>query len=100
MKALTLFLSICGLFYAQQGPLTDSKIMGLAQAGVSQAELIRMVSAAEEIDFDLRPVATEAMAKAVVSVPVIRAMAARENGESVPLPAERPSPPSARLSPL
>jgi hypothetical protein len=54
--------------------------MGLAQAGVSQGELIRMVSAAEEIDFDLRPVATDAMMKAGVSGNVIRAMAARESG--------------------
>jgi hypothetical protein len=56
--------------------------MGLAEAGVSEAELLRMVRTAQEIEFDLRPVATDAMMKAGVSAQVIRAMAAREMGTS------------------
>jgi hypothetical protein len=80
MKRLAMALSLCGLVYAQQGSLTDARLMGLAQAGVSEAELVRMVGAAQEIEFDLRPVATDAMMKAGVSAQVIRAMAAREFG--------------------
>ena len=85
MKPLVLALSVCGLLCAQQPALTDARLMGLAEAGVSEAELIRMVGAAQEIEFDLQPVATDAMMKAGVSAQVIRAMAAREKGKSVKL---------------
>jgi hypothetical protein len=39
-----------------------------------------MVATAPKIDFDLQPVATDAMMKAGISEDVIKAMAARENG--------------------
>lgn len=86
MKPALLAVVSCAAIFARQtsGPLNDSRIMGLAQAGVSQAELIRMVGAAQQVDFDLRPVATGALAKAGVSEDVIRAMAARESGSGVP----------------
>src|SRR5437773_1958569 len=74
-------IMLAGCIFAQQSTtLSDSKIMGLALAGVSEAELIRMVSTAQSFDFDLRPESTEAMMKSGVSEQVIRAMAARENG--------------------
>jgi hypothetical protein len=88
-------LFAAGLFaqQPQQAALTDSKLMGLAQAGVSEAELLRMVATAPQFDFDLRPVAADAMMKAGVSENVIKAMAARENG------APMPSVPAASVAP-
>src|SRR6476469_5945468 len=97
MKRLSLALSVCGLLCAQQPALTDGRLMGLAQAGVSEAELLRMVGATQEIEFDLRPVATDAMMKAGVSDRVIRAMAAREKGEPVKLDSIS-TPPRQRLA--
>lgn len=83
MKRFALVLSLCGILHAQQGALTNARLMALAQAGVSEAEMVRMVGAAQEIEFDLRPVATDAMMAAGVSPQVIRAMATREKGEPV-----------------
>ena len=70
------------LFAQQPQPtaLTDSRIMALAQAGVSEAELLRMVSTAPKFEFDLQLAATDTMLKAGVSERVIQAMAAREAG--------------------
>ncbi len=86
VKLLVVVLAATFFALAADGPLTDSKIMGLAQAGVSEAELIRMVGAAPQIEFDLRPIATDAMMKAGVSENVIRAMAAREGGAAATVP--------------
>jgi hypothetical protein len=83
MKRLALALSVCSLLCAQQGPLTDGRLMGLAQAGVSETELLRLIATAPSIDFDLRPVSTDALMKIGVSENVIKAMAARESGQSI-----------------
>jgi hypothetical protein len=48
-----------------------------------------MVATAPKIDFDLQPVATDAMMKAGISEDVIKAMAARENGGTVRISAEK-----------
>jgi hypothetical protein len=93
---LAILLPVC-LLAQQQSALTDSKLMGLAQAGVSEAELLRMVSSAQNIDFDLRPESTQAMMKAGVSEDVIKAMAGRESGAVAPL-ASGPAPATVALS--
>jgi hypothetical protein len=57
----------------------------LVVAGVSEAEVIRVIQTAPRIDFDLRPASTDALLKVGVSEDVIKAMAARESGEGVPV---------------
>jgi hypothetical protein len=76
-KLLFLLMPVCLL--AQQPVLNDQRIMMLAQSGVSETELLRLVATAPDIDFDLRPVSTDAMMKIGVSQNVIKAMAARES---------------------
>lgn len=77
-------LGLCTCLVAQQarGPLTDQKVLDLVTAGVRPAEVIRIIQTAPAVDFDLRPVSTDALMKAGVSEEVIKAMAARENGAS------------------
>jgi len=88
-KLLFLVIPVCLL--AQQAVLNDQRIMMLAQSGVSEAELLRLIATAPKIDFDLRPVSTDAMMKTGVSENVIKAMAARESGQSVPVyPQQKP----------
>lgn len=82
MKAAFTFVIICSLACAEQAVLTDNRITTLAETGVSEAEIIRLVMSAPKIDFDLRPTATDAMMKSGVSENVIKAMAARESGSS------------------
>ena len=75
---------ICLSAQQAQGPLTDQRIMSLVGAGVSTNEILRIIGTAPEIDFQLSPVATDAMMKAGVSAQIIRAMAARESGTVAP----------------
>ncbi|MGI9073357.1 MAG: hypothetical protein ACR2JB_19075 [Bryobacteraceae bacterium] len=63
-----------------QGPLINSRIGDLVLAGVSQSEIIRIISSAPSVNFDLRPASTDALLKVGVSEDIIKAMAARENG--------------------
>ena len=83
-KLLFLVIPVCLL--AQQAVLNDQRIMMLAQSGVSEAELLRLIATAPKIDFDLRPVSMDAMMKTGVSENVIKAMAARESGGPSPIP--------------
>jgi len=76
-------VSICLFGQQAQGPLTDQRISDLVTAGVSSPEVIRIIASAPEIEFDLRPEATAGLMKAGVSVEIIKAMAARENGGTV-----------------
>jgi hypothetical protein len=101
MKTLSLGVFAVALLYGQKSPetLTDSRIMGLVQTGVSEAELLRLVSTAPKFDFDLQPVATDAMMKVGVSEEVIKAMAARESGSSVPVSAQPVSQPRENRMP-
>jgi hypothetical protein len=66
-----------------QGPLTNERIGGLVLAGVSQAEIIRIISSAVAVNFDLRPNSTDELLKVGVSEDIIKAMAARESGAPV-----------------
>jgi hypothetical protein len=54
--------------------------MTLAMAGVSASEILRIIDTASETDFQLNPVANDAMMKAGVSEQMIKAMAARQSG--------------------
>jgi hypothetical protein len=84
--SLAMFL---GLLQAQdRPPLTNQRIYDLYTAGVSQLEIIRIISGAPKIDFNLQPAETDALMKAGVSDYVIKAMAARESGAPIPPPRE------------
>lgn len=97
MKPMSTLVITCGLLCAQQVTLTDSRLMELAQTGVSETEMLRLVNTAPTIDFDLRPAATEAMVKAGITENVIKAMSARENG-STPGGTPNPSNPSGSVT--
>jgi hypothetical protein len=64
-------------------PLNDQRIVDLVSMGVSQTEIIRIISSAQKFDFDLRPISTAAMLNAGVSEDVIKAMAAKTNGQPI-----------------
>ena len=73
--------SVC--LSAQQGPLSaidDRRVAQLLQNGVRQDEIIRLISTAPQVNFDLTPAAMDGLMKAGVSEDVIKTMAARENG--------------------
>lgn len=72
-------------------PLTDQRIVELVHLGVSQAEILRMIETAPQFDFDLRPVSTDAMLKGGVSEKIIKAMAARQDGDQKDLSASNNS---------
>jgi len=108
MKTLRVVLSATLLaitLSAQQqspGPLNDQRIADLVAMGVSQQEILRIIATAPKIDFDLRPVSTDALLKLGVSEDVIKAMAARESGapvESHPVRALPPPPTKAASVP-
>ena len=85
----------CAIVSAQQNQLTDQGIVTLVQSGVSQAEVIRVISNARNFNFDLRPVSTDWMLKAGVSEDIIRSMSARQNNRSVEAPEAVTSPKTA-----
>lgn len=102
MKTLWISLLFSSVLLAGERTLTDPSVMGLAQAGISEAEILRLIATAPQVSFDLRPAATDAMLNAGVSEAVIRAMAARENGGAVSTvspPTSGPNEPEARLAP-
>ncbi len=80
----TLLGIVCIPAFTQQaqGPLTDQRIVDLALAGVSQREIIRIVSSAPEVTFVLSPLQEQAMMNAGVTEDIIKAMAARESGSA------------------
>jgi hypothetical protein len=80
MKLLLFSLVLSACAFAQQapGPLTNAGVGGLVLAGVPASEVIRVIATAPRIDFDLRPVSTDALLKVGVSEEIIKAMAARE----------------------
>lgn len=83
LKQIAACLLVCCSAFAQSGPPNDQRVMELVRLGVSQTEILRMIATAPEVDFDLRPVSTDAMMKIGVSEEIIKAMAARLNGTSV-----------------
>src|SRR3984885_9334780 len=87
----------CAIVSAQQNELTDQGIITLVQSGVSQAEVVRVISKAQNFNFDLRPVSTDSMLKAGVSEDIIRAMSARQNNRPVEV-AEAVTPPNVPQS--
>jgi hypothetical protein len=76
---LAALLSSGSLAQRPPGRMNDQRIVDLVGMGVSEQEIIRMISAADKFDFDLRPVSTDAMMNAGVSEELIKAMAARES---------------------
>ncbi len=80
-----------GLLQAQdRPPLTNQRIYDLYAAGVSQQEIIRVIATAPKIDFNLQPAETDALMKAGVSEDIIKAMAAKESGDPIPVPSTPP----------
>jgi hypothetical protein len=83
MKApalLCLIFASVALGQQAQGTLTNQRIGDMVLAGVSQTEVIRVISSATTISFDLRPSSTDSLLKVGVSEDIIKAMAARESG--------------------
>lgn len=76
---------VCSFAQQTQGPLTNQRIGQLVEAGVTQNEIIRIISSAPNVNFDLRPNSTDELLKAGVSEEIIRAMAARESGTQMPV---------------
>jgi hypothetical protein len=66
-----------------QAALDDTRIMQLAQAGVHNDELLRMIASAPSVNFLMNPASTDVMIKAGVSEDVLKAMSARTNGGGV-----------------
>src|SRR5689334_13104156 len=84
MKAtavLYLVFASVALGQQAQGTLTNQRIGDMVLAGVSQSEIIRVISSASTIAFDLRPGSTDNLLKVGVSEDIIKAMAARESGQ-------------------
>lgn len=75
-----------------QGELTNVRVGDLVRMGVSTPEIIRIISTAPRVSFDLRPGSTDNLLKAGVSEEIIKVMAARELGQSVPTTASAPFP--------
>lgn len=87
MRKLLLFCLASAVLVAQApapAVLNNQRICDLVTTGVSAAEVLRIIGTAPKIDFDLRPVSTDALMKAGVSEDIIKAMAARESGQAVP----------------
>jgi hypothetical protein len=87
-KAVARLLSfslICAAIVGAE-TLTNERITELAQHGVTQEELARIIRTAPEISFYLTPTGIDALLKAGVSDETIKAMAARENGSTVSAP--------------
>src|SRR3954451_21109360 len=63
-----------------QGPptLTNQRIGDLVSLGVSQQEILRLISTATRFNFDLRPGLTDALLAVGVSEETIKAMAAKQ----------------------
>ena len=87
MKLTTLAVLVIGccsslILAAQQtqGTLTNGRIEDMVLDGVSQSEIIRIISTASGINFDLTPGSTDNLLKLGVSEDIIKAMAERENG--------------------
>lgn len=82
MKTTAVFFLLVTVAFARQtqGQLTNQRIGEMVLAGVSQSEIIRIISSAPAISFDLRPGSTDNLLKVGVSEDVIKAMAARESG--------------------
>src|SRR5437868_7693525 len=90
MKLTTLAVLVIGccsplILAAQQtqGTLTNGRIEDMVLAGVSQSEIIRIISTASAFNFDLRPGSTDNLLKVGVSENIIKAMAAREIGAPI-----------------
>src|ERR1700756_813093 len=94
MKATAvLYLVFASVAFGQQaqGTLTNQRIGDMVLAGVSQSEIIRIISTASVVTFDLRPVSTDALLKVGVSEDIIKAMAARESGTAPAVSAPAPA---------
>jgi hypothetical protein len=84
LLACSFVIAACSLLAQRaSGPLTNQKIGDLAVAGVSESEIIRLIGAAQTVNFDLRPGSTDNLLSAGVSEEIIKAMAARQNGSVV-----------------
>jgi hypothetical protein len=83
VKPFALFFIAGALLAQSSAPLTDQRIIDLAHGGVKQDELIRLISTAPDIAFDLTPTGEQRMMDAGLTEEIIKAMATRENGGSI-----------------
>jgi hypothetical protein len=103
MKSLSiLFFAVSLVGFAQttapSGPMNNQRVIALVQAGLSAADVSRIISSAPTVDFSLSPPLTEQLLKYGVSEDTIKLMAARQMGIA-PRPARQALPTVVSLLP-
>jgi hypothetical protein len=101
MKTAVLFsllLASVALGQQTQGTLTNQRIGDMVLAGVSETEIVRVISSVRAFSFDLRPNSTDALLAVGVSEDIIKAMAAKEIGGQAPTASAAPSTTVARAN--
>jgi hypothetical protein len=104
MKSLSiLFFAISLSGFAQtaapSGPMTNQRVIALVQAGLSAADVARMISIAPKVDFNLTPVFTAQLMQYGVFEDTIKLMAAKERGIEVTSSVNSPAPKSPAAVP-
>jgi hypothetical protein len=90
MKSLSILLFAISLtVFAQtttpSGPMNNQRVMALVQAGLSAADVARIISSAPTVDFNLSPPFTDQLLKYGVSEDTIKLMSARLKGVNAPV---------------
>lgn len=75
------------------GPLTNVRVIQLVQAGLSAADMARIISSAPTVDFNLTPGFTDQLLQYGVSEDTIKLMSARVNGVGLPSLPTQPNQP-------
>jgi hypothetical protein len=90
MKSLSiLFFAVTLSGFAQttapSGPMNNQRVIALVQAGLSAADVARIISSAPTVDFNLSPPFTDQLLKYGVSEDTIKLMSARLKGVNAPV---------------
>ena len=94
LPLLFLVFSLNGLAQtsaSSAGPLTNVRVIQLVQAGLSAAEVARIIWSAPTVDFNLTPAFTDQLLQYGVSEETIKLMSARVNGVARPSPPTQPN---------
>jgi hypothetical protein len=94
LSLLFLIFSVSGLAQtaaSSAGPLTNVRVIQLVQAGLSAAEVTRIIFSAPTVDFNLTPAFTNQLLQYGVSEDTIKLMSARVNGIAPPSQSLQPN---------
>jgi hypothetical protein len=94
LPLLFLVFSLNGLAQtaaSSAGPLTNLRVIQLVQAGLSAADVARIIGSAPTVDFNLTPAFTDQLLQYGVSEDTIKLMSARVNGVAPPSPSTQPN---------